>query len=210
MITRLTVASIILTVLGLPQPPRITGFDDKVVDFYVIDESGTQLPFNVRGLFSREEPRTNLASKCKGSTCSFLKPSDYSYRLADPTTGREIGGTVPIWRPETFVTKVYSPGDRSGVEVAGVIRGLRDLSKRPVWLRLQNFYADESVQVKIGNDGRFRASNVLQGMWLLMVFQEGKLVLARQLDLRKARGWVPELEVTVAGVPETVTTVVVR
>jgi hypothetical protein len=58
--------------------------------------------------------------------------------------------------------------------ISGTVVNVSDSSK--MWIRLEQLYADSSVSAAVRSDGSFQLDQVRPGNWMLLVFNDGKLV----------------------------------
>ncbi len=177
----------------------VPGYDDKVVIFYVVDPFGAVLPYRV-GKMLEGDGRKEVTDHCQDNVCRDLKPGRYSYHLVSSEFGPGTGGEVDIFRAETVVTNIESRVETPGATIHGRISGLRRV-RRPSWLRLQSLYEDNSVQVAVDNYGRFTLQHVHPGMWMIMLFEEGRLLLSKQIEFRPVHVPFQDLDISVTGSP---------
>ena len=122
----------------------------------------------------------DLVSSCRASRCADLPQGPYSYTVLLPQYGRTVEGSAVIYRTNQVVlVDVGAPAadlDESAFPtVKGRIVGAGESASR-LWVRLQPLYSDTSISAAVNADGEFRLDQVRPGNWMLLVFDEGKLV----------------------------------
>jgi hypothetical protein len=135
----------------------------------------------------------DLAAHCSGAVCTGIPEGPYSYSVSIPETNRRVDGSAVIYRTNQVIpVDVGTPAgdldDSDFPDLAGKVLHVADPSK--VWIRLEQLYADGSVSARIEKDGSFQLDQVRPGNWMLLVFNDGKLVHFEPL-VCKATGNAP-------------------
>lgn len=121
----------------------------------------------------------DLAAQCVNTICTGIPEGPYTYSVAIAATGRKVEGSAVVYRTNQVVpvdvgTPTSDLDDSDFPILTGKISHIRDTSR--VWIRLQQLYGDGSVAARIEKDGSFVLDQVRPGNWMLLVFNDGKLV----------------------------------
>jgi hypothetical protein len=120
-----------------------------------------------------------LSSRCVKTVCSGIPEGPYTFSVALADTGRKVDGSAVIYRTNQIIpvdvgTATQDIDNLDFPTISGTVMNVRDTSK--IWIRLEQFYADSSVSAAVQRDGSFRLDQVRPGNWMLLVFNEGKLI----------------------------------
>jgi hypothetical protein len=121
----------------------------------------------------------DMVNACTGSRCADLPEGPYSYTVLLPQYRRTVEGSAVIYRTNQIVlVDVGAPAadldEKAFPRVKGRIVGAYNPSK--LWVRLQPLYSDTSISAAVDADGEFQLDDVRPGNWMLLVFDDGKLV----------------------------------
>lgn len=122
----------------------------------------------------------DMVHACSGSRCADLPEGPYSYTVLLPQYGRSIEGSAVIYRTNQVVlVDVGAPAadldENAFQSVKGRVVGAAGSASR-LWVRLQQLYSDMSISAAVDADGEFQLDEVRPGNWMLLVFDDGKLV----------------------------------
>jgi hypothetical protein len=122
----------------------------------------------------------DIVTACHGSRCANVPEGPYSYTVLLPQYNRTVEGSAVIYRTNQVVlVDVGAPAadldEKAFPRVKGRIIGATAIASR-LWVRLQPLYSDTSISAAIDADGEFQLDDVRPGNWMLLVFDDGKLV----------------------------------
>jgi len=120
-----------------------------------------------------------LASHCVRTICSGIPEGPYTFSVALEGTGRKVDGSAVIYRTNQVIpvdvgTAMRDIDNFDFPTISGTVVNVRDSSK--MWIRLEQLYADSSVSAAVQRDGAFQLDQVRPGNWMLLVFNDGKLI----------------------------------
>jgi hypothetical protein len=120
-----------------------------------------------------------LSSHCVKTVCNGIPEGPYTFSVALEDTGRKVDGSAVIYRTNQIIpvdvgTATQDIDNLDFPTISGTIASVGDVSK--MWIRLEQLYSDSSVSAAVQPDGSFRLEQVRPGNWMLLVFNEGKLV----------------------------------
>lgn len=113
------------------------------------------------------------------TVCSGIPEGPYTFSVALEDTGRKVDGSAVIYRTNQIIpvdvgTATQDIDNLDFPTISGTVVNAPDTSK--IWIRLEQLYADSSVSAEVQRDGSFQLDQVRPGNWMLLVFNEGKLV----------------------------------
>lgn len=120
-----------------------------------------------------------MSSHCVKTVCSGIPEGPYTFSVALEDTGRKVDGSAVIYRTNQVIpvdvgTAMQDIDNIDFPSISGTVVPARDASK--MWVRLEQLYADSSVSAAVRSDGSFQLDQVRPGNWMLLVFNQGKLV----------------------------------
>jgi hypothetical protein len=120
-----------------------------------------------------------FSSHCVKTVCSAIPEGPYTFSVALESTGRKVDGSAVIYRTNQIIpvdvgTAMHDIDNFDFPTISGTVVNVSDSSK--MWIRLEQLYADSSVSAAVRSDGSFQLDQVRPGNWMLLVFNDGKLV----------------------------------
>lgn len=148
------------------------------VTFKAVTAFGDSVPMRVAGLGDPLHHR-DLTPNCRLNVCKDVPEGPYNFIVTLNGTERKVEGQAVVYRTNQIVlVDVGTPeedlDDAHFPTIAGTVSGAPDSAD--VWIRLQPLYSDTSVSARVNADGSFKIDDVRPGNWMLLVFDNGKLV----------------------------------
>lgn len=148
------------------------------VTFKAVTAFGDTVPMRVAGLGDPLHHR-DLTPNCRLNVCKDVPEGPYNFVVSLNGTERKVEGQAVVYRTNQVVlVDVGSPeedlDDSNYPNVTGSLSGAPDSGD--VWIRLQPLYSDTSVSARVNPDGSFKIDDVRPGNWMLLVFDNGRLV----------------------------------
>lgn len=148
------------------------------VTFKAVTAFGDNVPMRVAGLGDPLHHR-DLSPNCRLNVCKDVPEGPYNFVVTLNGTERKVEGQAVVYRTNQIVlVDVGTPeedlDDTHFPTITGNVSGAPDSGD--VWIRLQPLYSDTSVSARVNRDGSFKIDDVRPGNWMLLVFDNGKLV----------------------------------
>jgi hypothetical protein len=148
------------------------------VTFKAVTAFGDPVPVQVAGLGDPLH-RRDLTPNCHGNVCRDVPEGPYNYVVTLIGSERKVEGQAVVYRTNQVVlVDVGTPeedlDDSDFPNITGHLSGAP--ASGDVWIRLQPLYSDTSVSARVNPDGTFKIDDVRPGNWMLLVFDNGKLV----------------------------------
>lgn len=148
------------------------------VTFKAVTAFGDAVPMRVAGLGDPLHHR-DLTPNCHLNICRDVPEGPYNYVVTLIGNERKVEGQAVVYRTNQVVlvdvgTREEDLDDSSFPNITGHLSGIPDSGD--VWIRLQPLYSDTSVSARVNPDGTFKMDDVRPGKWMLLVFDNGRLV----------------------------------
>ena len=148
------------------------------VTFKAVTAFGDAVPMRVAGLGDPLHHR-DLTPNCRLNVCKDVPEGPYNFVVSLNGTERKVEGQAVVYRTNQIVlVDVGTPeedlDDSNYPNITGQFAGAPDSGD--VWIRLQPLYSDTSVSARVNPDGSFKIDDVRPGNWMLLVFDNGRLV----------------------------------
>jgi hypothetical protein len=160
------------------------------VHFFVVTENGEPQPYELSQLLLTSGG-VDRSDRINGLNADKLPYGEYTYTLrrTDLPAEGALRGQIVVDQPETWYTAVYrgAPvkqvgnrfirGDGAIPEdavIEGVVKPVPAIGKS--WVRIQGVYDRSVYEVPVLDGGRFRLERYLWGLYLIFVYDEGRLL----------------------------------
>jgi hypothetical protein len=148
------------------------------VTFKAVTAFGGSVPMRVAGLGDPLHHR-DLTPNCRLNVCKDVPEGPYNFVVVLNGTERKVEGQAVVYRTNQIVlVDVGTPeedlDDSNFPDITGRLSGAPDSGD--LWVKLQPLYSDTSVSARVNPDGTFKIDDVRPGNWMLLVFDDGRLV----------------------------------
>lgn len=149
--------------------------------FEVIPRSERQMDYTITRLVGSSWG--DALSHCRKLQCRALPYDTYEFQLTDAFSGDVRVGTVAVTDLQQLATVKSGPtGDISGVRLSGIVRGLPSHDRS--WIRLDDPFGQQSMQVLLDSQGRFSFREVARGKWVALVLSHGDVIHMEVVEIR--------------------------